>query len=74
MAAGSVIGLLGGLALARIVAALMNIFVDTLRFGTNDPLLLIGAPLLLATVAMIACYVPARTSAKIDPLIALREN
>lgn len=52
----------------------MNIFVDTLRFGTNDPLLLIGAPLLLATAAMIACYVPARTSAKIDPLIALREN
>ena len=74
MAAGTVIGPLGGLALARIVAASMNIFVDALRFGKNDPLLLIGAPLLLATVAMIACYVPARTSAKIDPLIALRED
>lgn len=74
VAAGTLIGLLGAIALARIVAALMHVFVDALRLGTNDPLLLIGAPLLLAFVAMIACYIPARRTAKIDPLMALREE
>jgi len=45
-----------------------------LKVGTGDPRLLVGAPLLLATLAMIACYVPARRAAKIDPLKALREE
>jgi predicted permease len=71
---GTVLGFLGAVALARILSALANMFVDALRFGTNDPRLLVGAPLLLAAVAMLACYVPARRSAQIDPLKALREE
>jgi putative ABC transport system permease protein len=42
--------------------------------GSRDPRLIFGAPLLLAGLAMLACYVPARRSAKIDPVIALREE
>ncbi|HXL23526.1 MAG TPA: ABC transporter permease [Candidatus Dormibacteraeota bacterium] len=71
---GTVLGFLGAIGLAKIVSALANMFTDALRIGTNDPRLLVGAPLLLAAVAMLACYIPARRSTQIDPLKALREE
>jgi macrolide transport system ATP-binding/permease protein len=71
---GTVLGFLGAMAMAKILSALTNIFVEALRVGTDDPRLLVGAPLLLAAVAMLACYVPARRSAQMDPLKALREE
>jgi len=41
---------------------------------TSDPVLLVGAPLLLAALALVACYVPARKSTRIDPVVALRQE
>jgi putative ABC transport system permease protein len=39
-----------------------------------DPRLLVGAPILLGALALGACYVPARRSTRIDPVVALRQE
>jgi hypothetical protein len=74
IAAGSVVGFLGSVALARLLSSLTSVFADQFTVGIDDPRLLIGAPLLLAVLALLACYIPARRAAKIDPLKALRQE
>jgi ABC-type antimicrobial peptide transport system permease subunit len=72
IAVGSVLGFLGAFALARALSAVTSAFADAFQVGTNAPLLLVGAPLLLAGLALAACYVPARRAVMIDPLKSLR--
>jgi predicted permease len=72
--AGSVIGFLGAVALAKAMTAITSEFADAFSVGTNDPRLLIGAPVLLAGLALLACYIPARRATAIDPLQALRQD
>ena len=74
VAAGTALGFLGAMVLVKLLSALTSIFTDAFNVSTNDPRLVIGAPLLLGALAMLACYIPARRSAKIDPLQALREE
>ncbi len=69
VAVGTLIGLVGAWAGNRLLAGLYSTVATT---STSDPLLLVGAPLLLATVALVACYVPARKSMEVDPVLALR--
>lgn len=71
---GTVLGLLGAFVLAKLLATLMNFLVESLNVGTNDPRLILGAPLLMALVAILSCYLPARRAAKIDPLKSLRQE
>ena len=71
---GTVLGFLGAVAMAKILSAVTSEFGDAFKISTNDPRLLLGAPLLLAALTMLACYVPARTAAKVDPVTSLRQE
>ena len=48
--------------------------VDGLCVSASDPLTLVSVAALLALVAAVACYIPARSATRIDPLAALRED
>ena len=59
------IGLAGALALTRVMSGLL--------FGVNatDPATFAAIVLLLGAVSLIACFIPARKAAKVDPMVAL---
>jgi predicted permease len=71
---GTALGFLGAMWIAKGLSAITHMFVEAFEFGADDPRLLMGAPLLLAALAMLACYIPARRSTRIDPLKTLREE
>jgi putative ABC transport system permease protein len=64
--AGVVLGVIGSLAASRLLS--------TLLFGVTarDPFTIVVVSLVLTFVALLACYIPARRAAKVDPLVALR--
>jgi len=68
VAFGVITGIVGSLAIARVLSRFL--------FGIKptDPVTFLAVPLLLAIVALLASYIPARRATKVDPLIALRDE
>jgi putative ABC transport system permease protein len=64
--AGLAIGIAGALGLTRLMA--------TILYGVDarDPVTMISVATILAAIAALACYMPARRATKVDPIVALR--
>jgi len=74
IAVGTAIGMAGGWAASRGLAAMTTAVGQVASTSPSNPIVLYGAPLLLASVALLACYVPARKSLRVDLAVTLRQE
>lgn len=65
-----------GIALGIVVALLVTRMMQSLLFETPaaDPLIYVAIAALLTAIAALACWIPARRAASVDPLVALRDH
>jgi putative ABC transport system permease protein len=63
---GVAVGVIGAVSLSQVLTHML------FEVGSRDPLTLGGVAVLLTAVALLACYLPARRAARVDPVVALR--
>jgi len=66
---GLVIGVVSALILARVLSSFSHLLYGV---SAGDPLTFVSLSLGLTAVAVLACYIPARRAARVDPIVALR--
>jgi ABC-type antimicrobial peptide transport system permease subunit len=66
VAAGMFFGLLGAWILTRAMSHML------VGVSPSDPLTYASVAMLLAAIALLACYIPARRAMRVDPMVALR--
>jgi macrolide transport system ATP-binding/permease protein len=71
---GYVLGLAGAYAIARAFTIYSDTLARTFAMRPNNPALIFSAPLVLASLAMLACYLPSRRATRVNPVAALRED
>jgi putative ABC transport system permease protein len=74
LSVGATLGFAAAYGLLRVLTAASPEMAQMNKSSASDPALTLGAPLLLISLAAVACYLPARRSTTIEPLMALREE
>jgi predicted permease len=74
VAVGSILGFGGAFVLWRLLTVYSEMLARTFDRPVSGPLLMVGAPLALASLTLLACYMPARRATRIEPIAALRQE
>ena len=72
LACGAAVGLAIAIAAMKVLSSLLAAMAEATSTSTSDPILLVGVPVILIGLALLACYLPARRAVLINPAVTLK--